>query len=256
MAVEASMLRTKDRRRGTPRMQTLFTFVSPPNPCGYLPDRRWSLRYEVVGELTPDEYGDRLRAGWRRFGYSLFRPECETCRECKSLRVDVARFKPSATQKRVWKQNHGAVTVTVGQPIVTAEKLALYDRFHEFQSGLKGWPEHDTESAVNYIESFVENPFVTQEWCYYVGDRLIGVGYVDHLPVGLSAIYFFYDPDERHRSPGVFNVLSVIRAAAEQRLPHVYLGFYVNGCRSLDYKAKYRPNEVLVEGEWRPFLDG
>ena len=236
-------------------MQTLLTFVAPSDPCGYLPGRRWSLRYDVVGDLTPDEYSDRLKAGWRRFGYSLFRPECEACQECKSLRVDVPRFRPSRTQQRVWKQNLGELSVAVGPPTVSAEKLQLYDRFHEFQTALKGWPEHDAKSADDYIESFVNNPFVTQEWCYHVGDRLVGVGYVDPLPVGLSAIYFFYDPAERHRSLGVFNVLSLIRSAAEQGLPHVYLGFYVNGCRSLDYKAKYRPNEVLVGGEWRPFLE-
>lgn len=235
-------------------MQTLFTFVAPPDQCGYLPDRRWSLRYDVVGQLTPDEYTARLRAGWRRFGYSLFRPECEGCRECKSLRVYAARFRPSSTQKRVWKQNHGDVTVTVGPPTVSADKLALYDKYHDFQSALKGWPEHDAESAADYAESFVNNPFVTQEWCYRLGGRLVGVGYVDHLPIGLSAIYFYYDPDERGRSLGVFNALSVIRAAAEQGLQHVYLGFYVNGCRSLDYKAKYRPNEVLVDGVWQPFF--
>jgi arginyl-tRNA--protein-N-Asp/Glu arginylyltransferase len=235
-------------------MNTLFTFVAPPDQCGYLPDRRWSLRYDVVGDLSPDEYADRLRAGWRRFGFSLFRPECETCRECKSLRVDVPAFRMSRTQTRVWKQNRDDVTVTIGPPTVSAEKLALYDRYHEAQTALKGWPEHDAESAADYVESFVNNPFVTQEWCYYLDGRLVGVGYVDHLPVGLSAIYFYYDPEERGRSLGVFNVLSVIRAAAAEGLPHVYLGFFVNGCRSLDYKAKYRPNEALVDGEWVKFL--
>ena len=44
---------------------------------------------------------------------------------------------------------------------------------------------------------FVENPFPTEEWCYYDGARLIAVGYVDQLAEGLSAIYFYYDPDER-----------------------------------------------------------
>jgi leucyl-tRNA---protein transferase len=237
-----------------PPMQTLFTFVSPPDQCGYLPDRRWQLRYEVVGEITPAEYANRLRAGWRRFGYSLFKPECPACTMCRTLRVDVQRFRPSATQKRVRKRNEGEVRLVVGPPSVSQEKLKLYDRYHHYQAGLKGWPEHGQESAADYLESFVDNPFVTQEWCYYLGDRLIGVGYVDHLPVGLSAIYFYYDPDERHRSPGVWNVLSIIHGAAEMGLPHVYLGFYVEGCRSLDYKAKYRPNEVLTDGRWRPFL--
>ena len=236
-------------------MQTLFTFVSPPDQCGYLPDRRWQLRYEVVGELTPGEYAARMRAGWRRFGFNLFRPECPECRACRSLRVDVAKFRPGATQRRVRRKNEGEVRVEVGRPAVSADKLALYDKYHRFQAALKGWPEHGSESASDYLDSFVDNPFVTQEWCHYLGDRLVGVGYVDHLPVGLSAIYFYYDPDERHRSLGTWNVLSVIDAAARQGLPHVYLGYFVEGCRSLEYKAAYRPNEVLTDGKWKPFRE-
>ena len=35
-------------------------------------------------------------------------------------------------------------------------------------------------------------------------------------------------------------------------LPHVYLGYYVAGCRSLAYKAHYRPHEILaLDGRWR-----
>lgn len=236
-------------------MQSLFTFVSPPGECGYLPDRVWSLRYDVVGDLTPAEYADRLLGGWRRFGRSLFRPECPACTACRSLRVDAAGFRPSDTQKRVWKLNAGDLRVSVGRPAVSAAKLTLYDKFHHSQARLKGWPEHGTGSAADYLESFVDNPFVTQEWCYHLGDELVGVGYVDHLPVGLSAIYFFHDPDHRRRSLGVFNVLAVIRAAADQRLPHAYLGYHIAGCRSSEYKAKYRPNETLdPDGRWRPFV--
>ena len=238
-------------------MQSLYQFVTPPTECGYLPDRDWSLHYEIVGELTPAEYLARLRTGWRRFGYSLFRPRCESCRACQSLRVDVARFRPSATQKRVARRNQDEVRLTIGSPEVSAEKLALYDKFHAFQTDLKDWPGHAPKSADDYAESFVDNPFPVQEWCYHVGDRLVGVGYVDPLPGGLSAVYFYYDPDERPRSLGVWNVLSILRYAAETGVPHVYLGFYVEGCRSLDYKAKYRPNEVLgPDGVWRAFRYG
>jgi arginine-tRNA-protein transferase len=236
-------------------MEPLFTFVSSPGRCGYLPDRVWQLRYEVVGQITPAEYAGRLKQGWRRFGYSLFRPECPRCRMCRTLRVPVDTFRPDRSQRRAWAANHGEVTVSVGEPAVTPEKLDLYDRFHAFQHQEKGWPAHDPETAADYASSFVDNPFPTEEWCYYLGDRLVGVGYMDALPEGLSAIYFFYDPDERHRSLGTFNVLSVIHGAAERRVPHVYLGYYVEGCRSLEYKGRFRPNEVLgPDGDWRPFL--
>jgi len=236
-------------------MELLFTHLSPPGKCGYLPDRTWSLRYDIVGRMTPEEYGERLRAGWRRFGHSLFRPECPSCTACRSLRVDVTRFQPSRTQARVRKKNAGSVTLSIGRPDVSPEKLALYDRFHAFQTGFKGWPGHDPQTVADYAESFLDNPFPTEEWQYQIDGRLVGVGYVDEVPDGLSAIYFFHEPDFRERSLGVWNVLEVIRAAAERRLPFVYLGFHVEGCGSLEYKAGYQPNEVLdaASGSWQPF---
>jgi leucyl-tRNA---protein transferase len=234
-------------------MESLFTFTSDPGPCGYLPDRVWSLQYEVMGQLSAIEYQERMKVGWRRFGYSLFRPVCPACKMCQSLRVPVATFKPDRSQRRAMAANDGEVTLVVGVPTATETKLDLYDRFHRFQNANKGWPYHGSGTVTDYAESFVDNPFPTEEWCYYIGDRLIGVGYVDALPEGLSAIYFYYDPNERERSPGTYNVLSVIRGAAARKLPHVYLGYYVAGCQSLEYKARFRPNEVLGEnGKWRP----
>ena len=213
------------------------------------------MRYEIVGQLTSTEYQERLETGWRRFGHSLFRPECEACRACQSIRVPVASFKPDRSQKRAWAANESEVRLEIGTPAVTREKLKLYDRFHAFQAENKGWPEHGPKDADGYIESFVENPFATEEWCYYLGERLIGVGYLDRLPASLSAIYFFYEPDERDRSLGTFNVLATIRNARVSRLPHVYLGYYVEGCRSLEYKGRFRPNEALnPAGEWGEFL--
>ena len=236
-------------------MQSLFTFVSPPGPCGYLPDREWQLRYEVVGALTREEYQARLLAGWRRFGHSLFRPECVGCRACQSIRVCVPEFAPNRSQRRAIAAN-ADVRIEVGEPCVTDEKLRLYDRFHAFQAGFKHWPEHAREDANSYAESFVANPYPTDEWCYYVGDRLVGVGYVDPLPAGPSAIYFFYDPDERQRSLGTFNVLSVLRRAKADGAPHLYLGYFVDGCRSLEYKGNFLPNERLSPAGWRPFRSG
>ncbi len=235
-------------------MQSLFVFTTPPNTCSYLPDRNSSLTYEIVARLTATEYQERLKAGWRRFGFSLFRPTCPTCTACQSIRVPVATFKPDRSQRRCLTTNENDVKLVIGLPEVTDAKLDLHDRFHSHQSEHVGWSDHGPKNASEYAESFVDNPFVTQEWCYYLGEKLVGVGYVDRFPEGLSAIYFFHDPDERHRSLGTFNVLSTIRAATAWKLPHVYLGYYVKGCRSLEYKARFRPNEALGnDGEWRAF---
>jgi len=235
-------------------MIALHQFTTPPAACEYLPEQQWSLHYVFVRKATAGEYQDRLASGWRRFGRAFFHPVCRDCQACLSLRVPVATFQPDRSQRRSRKANTD-VRLVIGEPDVSDEKLRLYDRFHAFQALEKGWPEHGPKEPIEYASSFVDNPFETEEWRYYQGDRLIGVGYVDVLPTALSAIYFYYEPDERTRSLGTFNVLRIIDSAARRGIPHVYLGYYVEGCRSLEYKARFRPNEVLRRGgEWAPFL--
>jgi arginine-tRNA-protein transferase len=233
-------------------MGPTLTFTSPPSRCEYLPDRVKQLRYEVAPELRPAVYMDRMREGWRRFGYVIFRPACATCRMCQSLRVPVSTFHPSESQRRAWRKNQASVTIRIhDHPSSTAEKLELLRRFQQYGHEAKGW----SADGGGDLGLLLANPFPTEEWSYYLGDRLVGVGYVDALPEGLSAIYFYYDPAERHRSLGTYNVLSILASASERALPHVYLGYYVEGCRSLDYKGRFRPNEVLSAREsWEPFV--
>ncbi len=235
-------------------MESLIRFTAPPSQCGYLPDRNWSLEYEHVASLSAGEYGQRLEEGWRRFGHTVFRPRCPACTACRSLRVVVDRFRPDRSQHRARKANADDVELRIAAPRVTRSRLALYDRYHAFQSDFKAWPQHPAKDPESYADSFVYNPFPVEEWCYYLGGDLVGVGYVDVLPNAMSAIYFFYEPAERHRSLGTWNVLNIIEEAARRRVPHVYLGYYVDGCRSMEYKACFVPNETLgKDGEWRAF---
>ena len=110
-------------------------------------------------------------------------------------------------------------------------------------------------AAISVIQVVLLLYGFAEEWRYLLNGRLVGVGYVDALPDGLSAIYYFSDPDERSRSLGTFNVLSIIEEAGRRGLPWVYLGYYVKGCRSVEYKARFAPNEVLgADGTWGPFV--
>jgi arginine-tRNA-protein transferase len=235
-------------------MHSICRFLAPPSRCGYLPEQVWRLEYEMVAGATPADYMQRMLLGWRRFGDTFFRPRCPQCQACRSLRVIVERFLPDRSQRRARKTNEGEVCVRIGPPSVSRAKLELYDRYHAFQAENKGWPEHPAKDAASYASSFVDNPFPTQEWSYFRGDRLIGVGYVDDLPDGLSAIYFYYDPDERQRSLGTWNVLNILEHARQRGIPHVYLGYFVEGCRSMQYKGRFLPNQVLgPDGNWRDF---
>ncbi len=226
-------------------METIVRWTDPPVPCGYRPDHICRRDNLYVAALDADEYMAYLLGGWRRFGYSLFRQRCSGPGACRSLRVDVACFRPDRSQRRARKANDGAVHLRIGRPAVTPEKVALLDRFHADRSETRDWPPHEADDAEQYARSFVLNPFPTEEWCYFLDDLLVGVGYVDHLPGGLSAIYFAHDPRFRDRSLGTWNVLSLIDRASVLGLPHVYLGYFAQGCPSLQYKGRFRPYQSL-----------
>jgi leucyl-tRNA---protein transferase len=209
----------------------------------------------MVEDMSGAEYLQKMLDGWRHFGGMLFKPRCPSCTQCRALRVDVKSFQPNRSQRRTMERNRNEVTLHIGRPTVTQAKLQLYDRYHEFQTYAKGWPEHPPKDADSYADSFVHNPAFTEEWTFFMKERLVGVGYVDRLPGALSAIYFFYDPEERQRALGTWNVLCNLKEARQSGLAHVYLGYYVAGCASLAYKANFKPNQIRwPDGQWHPFL--
>lgn len=232
-------------------MRTILRFLAAPESCSYLPDQTARMEYAYAEGLTAGDYAEQMLAGWRRFGHAMFRPRCLKCSACISLRVDVSRFKPSRGQRRVRKANQGQVAFQIGAPRVTESRLDLYRRFHAHRAASRGWDERE-EDPVSYYSSFVDNPFPTEEWSFTLDGSLVGLGLVDCLPVGLSAIYFVHDPDHHRRGLGVWNVLCLIEEARRRGLPHLYLGYWVADCLSLAYKASFRPFQVLgQDGQWR-----
>lgn len=216
------------------------------------------MEYEYVAELTAEDYTARLVGGWRRFGHMLFRPQCPHCQACQSLRIDAARFRPSRSQRRAWKACASEIELRIGEPRVSRSRLELSRRFHALRSHTRGWGNRE-DDPLSFFTAFVANPFPTEEWSYSLDGELVGLGHVDALSVGLSAIYFIHDPAQQHRGLGTWNVLRLIDEARRRGLPHVYLGYWVADCLSLAYKARFHPHQVIgADGRWRdvPFSQG
>ncbi len=214
--------------------------VTPETPCPYLPGRDSRNEVYSADQLDGAFYEALLARGFRRSGRIVFRPRCRGCHECRQLRVLVDEFTPSRSMRRVLRRN-ADVRVDVAESMATAEKFAIYQRYLDGQ--------HDNTMSRSYdaFHDFLyDSPMETFEFQYHLGERLIGVSVVDKCPGGLSSVYMYFDPDHRERSLGTFSVEKEIRYCQEEGLSYYYLGFYVAQGKTMAYKARFRPNQILA----------
>jgi arginine-tRNA-protein transferase len=111
----------------------------------------------------------------------------------------------------------------------------------------------------DYVSMVEGSPVPTVIFEYRAGDAddapLMAAALVDVLKDGLSMVYSFFDPSLADRGMGNFMILDQIRYAQELGLDYVYLGYWVEGSPKMDYKAAFRPIEVLDAEEWRRLED-
>jgi leucyl-tRNA---protein transferase len=228
-------------------------WVSSPEVCAYLPSESAELEYKVLLDVDPEELEAMLARGWRRFGVSYFRPRCRHCSACVPLRIPVDHFRPSKPQRRVMKQL-SALRVVHGPPQVDEVRYQLYQRWHAARAEVRGWREMDGFTEEDYFFQFAFPHPSAREYAYYLkedpladgGDRLLAVSLVDETPHALSAVYTFYDPAFTKWSLGTASVLWQIHRARETGRQHVYLGYRILGCASSEYKARFRPHELMT----------
>jgi arginine-tRNA-protein transferase len=234
------------RARLAALLESLGLERSPPAPCPYLPGRDSRLVALRPERLTPHLYRLLMDLNFRRLGKIVYRPACDGCRECRQLRVDVSRFRPTRAQRRCRARNADVVAET-GPPEATEEKHDVYRRYLEAR--------HDGQMSGSW-EAFSDflhdgSPF-TREVVFRASGRLLGAGVYDVGPVALSAVYFYFDPDLSSRSPGTLNVLWLLEECRKGGVPWLYLGYYVAGSPSMAYKSGFGPHEVLSDdGQWR-----
>jgi leucyl-tRNA---protein transferase len=232
----------RQKRRLAEAIERAGARPGPPFECPYLPHREarhLALRLEP---LQPGLYHALMDLNFRRLGEVFYRPQCDGCDACRMIRLPVAEFRPSRAQRRCWKRN-ADLHVEIGAPRMSDEKQALYKRY------LRARHDGQMDGSPAELHGFLySSPTETLELGYSWQGRLIGVGIVDVEPAALSAVYCYFDPTLRARSLGVFNVLRLLDECRRRGLAHLYLGYYVRGCANMDYKARYRPCEILEPG--------
>jgi arginine-tRNA-protein transferase len=103
----------------------------------------------------------------------------------------------------------------------------------------------------SFVEFLYAGPLPALECRYLLGDELVGVSVLDECPGGLSSVYMYFDPAHARRSLGTYSVLWEIEHCRRLGKRWYYLGYHVEGSRTMDYKARFRPQQVLVDGCWR-----
>ena len=234
-------------------------YLTAPSPCPYLAGMMERKVFtHLVGKRAAALNDMLTQTGFRRSQTIAYRPACESCRGCVSVRVLVDDFQPSPSQRRVQRANAdlaGAMTA----PKPTAEQYSLFRDYLDSRHPDGGMADmsvldysmmiedsHIDSSVIEYRRRGPDH-FITKR-----GEgNLYAACLTDKLADGLSMVYSFFDPDESARSLGSFMILDHIEKARKLGLPHVYLGYWVEGSKKMAYKGRYLPQERLGMDGWR-----
>lgn len=232
-------------------LSRIIEFSTLETSCSYIEGCRTRMEYKYIQYASKELNQTLVERGWRRFGHYYSRPQCAQCRACLSLRIDAQKYVFSHAAKRTFKKAAN-IRYVIQSPSISNEHLELYDKYHRYMEQKRGWQYYYLKPQ-SYHELYVSGAHdFGKEILYFHEDQLIGVDLVDFLEDGISSIYFYYDPDFAHLSLGRLSIYEQIILAKEYDLDWIYLGYYVEKCPSLKYKAMYQPYQIL---QGLPLLD-
>jgi arginine-tRNA-protein transferase len=231
-------------------------YLTAPSPCPYLPGQQERKIFtHLVGKRAASLNDLLTQTGFRRSQTIAYRPACESCRACVSVRVLVNDFCPNESQRRAQRANLDLVgAFTTPKP--TNEHFALFRAYLDARHPEGGMADMSSlDFAMMVEDSHIDTQLVEYRMRRSPSDDtgagpLQAVCLTDRLADGLSLVYSFYAPEQPRRSLGAFVILDHIRKAKALGLPHVYLGYWVEGSKKMGYKAAYRPQERLGMHGW------
>ena len=230
------------------RSELVRLFQTLPHPCGYYADRiAQNLVIDPACEHLPNIYEAALAKGFRRAGGHVYRPHCGACRACIAARIPAVDFVPDRSQRRCIKRN-ADLAVDIVRADFRDEYFDLYRRYLDMRHRDGGMDNPDLEDFGRFLyTAWSPTRFIE----FRLEDRLVAIAVTDFAQAGLSAVYTFYDPELASRSLGTYAILKQVEIARARNIPHVYLGFWIEGHSKMDYKTRFRPLELLGNDGWK-----
>ena len=229
-------------------------YLTAPSPCPYLPGREERKVFtHLVGEKAGELNNLLTHGGFRRSQSIAYRPACEGCKSCVSVRVIAEEFRPTRNMRRVLERNADVVgDMRVAVP--TSEQYSVFRGYLDSRHRDGGMADMTVLDYAMMVEDSHEETRVVEYRLRGSSERgsgpLLGVALTDILSDGLSMVYSFYDPDFDTRSLGTFMILDHIARARDMGLAYVYLGYWVKGSPKMDYKGRFLPQERLMPEKW------
>ncbi len=228
-------------------LRQLHFYSTPEHECSYIPGRMArTLFVDPQAIISTDAYSQLSELGFRRSGKHIYRPNCEGCQACVSVRIPVDSYRPGKSQKRVLNRNQDLSCQRV-MPVMTDEHYALYARYINSRHADGDMHPPSAEQFRAFLVEGHDSSFFFE---VRLNDQLLAVAVTDQLTQGLSAIYTFYEPALPKRSLGTYCILTQIEQSRQLGLPYLYLGYWVKQCQKMNYKIGYRPLQLLIDGHW------
>jgi arginine-tRNA-protein transferase len=228
-------------------LERIQFYVTAPYACGYLPEQLSQSLIATPQHLVNGlQYSGLIQLGFRRSGQFVYRPHCEGCRACISVRLPVAEFQASRSQKRAFKQ-HQSLEVLINRPNFDEAQFNLYQAY---QASRHQCAEKD-EGADQYRDFLIQSNVDSLSVSFLLNGQLKIVSIVDIVEDGISAVYTFYDTQDTQASYGTYSILWLIEWCKQLGLPYLYLGYWIQDSPKMAYKRNFMPQEALMNGQWQ-----